>query len=204
MESREQLEKRVAELEKQVAALKGGGLGSHARDPQARCRGDSETSPSTTSRWGPISSAASCGATRRASSRSGTSRRASWPSAGWRGASIALGGLAAGLVSFGGLSIGLLSAFGGLAIGGLALGGAAVGGVAVGGGAAGYYACGGARRGHARRRRDPARPRGREVLRRARPRATLPVRPRTQSAHTQRSRSMHEAGARFALRAKAG
>jgi hypothetical protein len=57
---------------------------------------------------------------------------------------VAIGGLATGLVSFGGLSLGLLSAFGGLAIGGLALGGAAVGGVAVGGSAAGYYACGAA------------------------------------------------------------
>lgn len=57
---------------------------------------------------------------------------------------VAIGGLAAGIVSFGGLSVGLLSAFGGLAIGGFALGGAAVGGVAVGGSAAGYYACGAA------------------------------------------------------------
>ena len=55
---------------------------------------------------------------------------------------VAIGGLAAGIVSIGGLSVGLLSAFGGLAIGGLALGGAAVGGVAVGGSAVGYYACG--------------------------------------------------------------
>lgn len=56
---------------------------------------------------------------------------------------IAFGGAAIGLVTFGGLSIGALVAAGGLAIGGLALGGAAIGGVALGGGAAGYYACGG-------------------------------------------------------------
>jgi len=56
---------------------------------------------------------------------------------------VAFGGLAAGLVSFGGLSLGVLLAAGGLAIGSLAFGGGAVGGVAVGGGAAGYYACGG-------------------------------------------------------------
>ena len=55
---------------------------------------------------------------------------------------IAIGGLATGLVSIGGLSLGLLSALGGLAIGGLSLGGAALGGVAIGGTAAGYYACG--------------------------------------------------------------
>ncbi len=57
---------------------------------------------------------------------------------------VALGGLAAGVVSFGGLSLGVLAAAGGLAIGSLAFGGGAVGGVAVGGGAVGYYACGGA------------------------------------------------------------
>ena len=57
---------------------------------------------------------------------------------------VAIGGLAAGLISFGGLSIGVLIAAGGLAIGGFALGGGAVGGAAIGGGAAGYYACGGA------------------------------------------------------------
>jgi hypothetical protein len=59
-----------------------------------------------------------------------------------RGA-VAIGGLAVGLLSFGGLSLGVLLAVGGLAIGGSALGGGAVGGVALGGGAAGYYACGG-------------------------------------------------------------
>ena len=57
---------------------------------------------------------------------------------------VAIGGLAAGIVSFGGLSVGLLGAIGGLAIGGLAVGGASVGGVAVGGSAAGYYSCGAA------------------------------------------------------------
>jgi hypothetical protein len=57
---------------------------------------------------------------------------------------VAIGGLAAGIVSFGGLSVGLLSAIGGLAIGGLALGGAAIGGVSVGGSAVGYYSCGAA------------------------------------------------------------
>lgn len=56
---------------------------------------------------------------------------------------VAVGGLAAGLISFGGLSLGVLIAAGGLAIGTFAFGGGAVGGVAVGGGAAGYYACGG-------------------------------------------------------------
>ena len=55
---------------------------------------------------------------------------------------VAIGGLAFGVLSFGGLSIGV-GAIGGLALGGLALGGGAVGGAAIGGGAIGYYACGG-------------------------------------------------------------
>jgi len=71
---------------------------------------------------------------------------------------VAFGGLALGLVTFGGLSIGALAAAGGLAIGGLAFGGGAVGAAAVGGGAAGYYACGGAAFGEHvadARQRDP-------------------------------------------------
>jgi hypothetical protein len=60
-----------------------------------------------------------------------------------RGA-VALGGIAIGLVSFGGLSLAALAAVGGIAVGGIALGGGALGGVALGGAAGGYYACGGA------------------------------------------------------------
>lgn len=56
---------------------------------------------------------------------------------------VAFGGLSLGLVSFGGVAIGLLLAIGGGALGSLALGGGAVGGVAVGGAALGRYACGG-------------------------------------------------------------
>jgi hypothetical protein len=56
---------------------------------------------------------------------------------------VAIGGLTAGLVSFGGLALGLLLAFGGLALGSVAVGGGAAGRVAIGGGAVGRYACGG-------------------------------------------------------------
>ena len=56
---------------------------------------------------------------------------------------VAIGGLAVGGLTVGGLSIGVLVAVGGLAIGPLAVGGGAIGGMAIGGGAAGYYACGG-------------------------------------------------------------
>jgi hypothetical protein len=71
---------------------------------------------------------------------------------------LAIGGLALGVLGFGGLSLGLLAAVGGLAIGSLAVGGFSAGGAAVGGGAVGYYACGGAARGAyvvSQRRRDP-------------------------------------------------
>ena len=60
-----------------------------------------------------------------------------------RGA-VALGGIAIGLLGFGGFSLAALAAAGGIAVGGIALGGAALGGVAIGGAAGGYYACGGA------------------------------------------------------------
>ena len=51
---------------------------------------------------------------------------------------LAIGGYARGIVAIGGLAAGIVS------FGGLAVGGAAVGGVAVGGSAAGYYSCGAA------------------------------------------------------------
>jgi len=57
---------------------------------------------------------------------------------------VALGGLAIGVIGIGGLSLAALFAGGGVAIGGVATGGAALGGVAVGGAAGGYYACGAA------------------------------------------------------------
>jgi hypothetical protein len=71
---------------------------------------------------------------------------------------VALGGLAVGVISFGGGAIGLGLAIGGLAIGSLAMGGGALGGVAVGGGAVGYYAAGGGAAGQyviSADRRDP-------------------------------------------------
>ena len=84
MESREQLEKRVAELEKQVSAFKAGGPLS-MRGIRKRATWGIGDIPFYDIASGPISRAASCGATRRGSSRSGISPRASWRSAGWRG-----------------------------------------------------------------------------------------------------------------------
>jgi hypothetical protein len=59
---------------------------------------------------------------------------------------IAVGGLARGVVAFGGVALGLIG-FGGLSLAlGLAIGGLAVGGVALGGGAAGTHVISPARR----------------------------------------------------------
>ncbi len=71
---------------------------------------------------------------------------------------IAFGGLSLGLVGLGGLALGVFLAIGGGAVGGTALGGAAVGRVAIGGGAVGEYACGGGAAGAhviSATRRDP-------------------------------------------------
>jgi len=142
MESREQLERRVAELEKQVTALRGGGLG-FMRGIRKRASWGLGDIPFYDIAVGPDLERGELRGHAKGIIAIGDLATGFLALGGLARGVIAFGGLAAGLVSFGGLSIGLLSAVGGLAIGGLALGGAAVGGVAVGGGAAGYYACGG-------------------------------------------------------------
>ena len=176
MDDREPLEKRVAELEKQVAAFRGGGLfplrGIRKRadwgigdipfydiafgaDPErGELRGHAQGHRRDR---GPRDGRPGA---RRAGARRRRVRRA-------RGGALQLRRALARP----------LSAIGGLAIGGLALGGAAVGGAAIGGGAAGYYACGGGAHGHPRGRRDAPRPRSRGVLPRARPRGRLRLGP---------------------------
>ena len=142
MESREQLEKRVAELEKQVGALKGRGRASF-RGIRKRASWGLGDIPFYDIAVGPDLERGEMRGHAKGIIAIGDLATGFLALGGLARGVIAFGGLAAGLVSFGGLSIGLLSAVGGLAIGGLALGGAAVGVVAVGGGAAGYYACGG-------------------------------------------------------------
>jgi len=139
MSRQEDLERRVAALEQELAALKGRGL----RVIRKRAS------------WGigdlPFYSIAVGGDPAKGEWRGhakgivaiGDIATGVLAIGGWARGVVALGGLATGLVSFGGLALGVLLAFGGLAIGGVAVGGGAVGGVAVGGGAAGYYACGG-------------------------------------------------------------
>ena len=59
---------------------------------------------------------------------------------------IAIGGFAVGILSFAGIALGLLVSFGGISIGTVAIGGLAVGGLAWGGVVLGYYGAGGTAR----------------------------------------------------------
>lgn len=142
MESREQLEKRVAELEKQVSALKGGAPPSMGGIRRRASWGIGDI-PFYDIALGPDLARGEMRGHARGLIAIGDFATGVIALGGISRGVFAFGGLAAGLVSFGGLSLGLLVAIGGMAIGGLALGGAAVGGAAIGGGAVGYYACGG-------------------------------------------------------------
>jgi hypothetical protein len=150
------LQKRVAELEQQVAVLKG---------RQYPFRGVRRRSSSTIGGiplWeiavGPDPDRGELRGHAKAIVAMGDMATGVLALGGLARGLVALGGLALGAISLGGLSIGALLAIGGLAIGGAAVGGGAVGGVAFGGGAAGYYACGGGALGEHvidARRRDP-------------------------------------------------
>ena len=142
MESREELERRVGELEKRVSALKGGGV-FPVRGIRRRASWGIGDVPFYDIAVGPDLTRGELRGHARGVIAIGDVATGVLAVGGLSRGVIAFGGLAAGLVSFGGLSIGVLAAIGGLAIGSLALGGAAFGGVAIGGGAAGYYACGG-------------------------------------------------------------
>lgn len=142
MESREELERRVAELEKQVSALKGGGV-FPVRGIRKRASWGIGDIPFYDVAVGPDLTRGELRGHAKGVIAIGDMATGVLAVGGLSRGVIAVGGLAAGLVSFGGLSIGVLGAIGGLAIGSLALGGGALGGVAIGGGAVGYYACGG-------------------------------------------------------------
>ena len=142
MDDRERLEKRVAELERQVAAFRGGGL-FPARGIRKRADWGIGDIPFYDIAFGADPERGELRGHAKGIIAIGDFATGVLALGGLSRGVVAFGGLAAGLFSFGGLSLGLLSAIGGLAIGGLALGGGAVGGVAIGGGAVGYYACGG-------------------------------------------------------------
>lgn len=140
MESRDELEKRVANLERQLAA--GGGAG--VRGIRKRASWGIGNLPFYEIAVGPDLARGEWRGHAKGVIAIGDMATGFLAIGGLARGVVALGGLAVGAISLGGLSIGVLAAVGGLAIGGLALGGGAVGGVAVGGGAAGYYyACGG-------------------------------------------------------------
>lgn len=138
MPSREDLEKRVELLEKELASIRGTYRG-------VRNRSEWEVAglPFYEVAIGPDPSRGQLRGHAKAILALGDMATGVVAVGGWARGVFAIGGLATGLFGMGGLSIGVLAAVGGLAIGGLALGGGAVGGVAVGGGAFGYYACGG-------------------------------------------------------------
>ncbi len=144
MESREGLEKRVAELEKKVAAFQAAGYPAvRYRSVRKRASWGIGNIPFYDIALGPDLSRGEFRGHAKGVIAIGDIATGFIAFGGLARGAVAIGGLAAGLLSFGGLSVGILAAVGGLAIGSLAFGGGAVGGVAVGGGAAGYYACGG-------------------------------------------------------------
>ena len=140
MRTREELEQRVADLERQLASA-GGGRG--VRCIRARARWQLAGLPFYDIAFGPDASRGEARGHARGFIALGDIATGVIAAGGLARGILAAGGCAVGLVTFGGLSVGALLAFGGLAIGGVAFGGGAIGGVAMGGGAAGYYACGG-------------------------------------------------------------
>ncbi len=145
MADREQLEKRVADLEAEVARLRG----RTYRGVRNRSAIEVAGFPLWAVAVGPDPEKGEVRGHAKAIVALGDMATGVVAIGGLARGVVAVGGLGVGLVTFGGLAIGLLLAVGGGAIGGLALGGGAAGGVAIGGGAAGYYACGGAAYGHA-------------------------------------------------------
>ena len=155
MSEREDLERRVRELEQEVARLKGRGA---YRSIRKRAQFQIMGLPAYDIALGPDPSKGEWRGHAKGFLAVGDIATGVLALGGLARGFVALGGLALGVLTFGGLSLGLLAALGGLAVGGLALGGGAVGGVALGGGAAGYYACGGGAVGRfvvSAERRDP-------------------------------------------------
>jgi hypothetical protein len=144
MQTRADLEKRIAELEGQVNALKrgGGAVGYAARSVRRRSASTFAGLPLLDIAVGPDPERGEIRGHAKGIIAIGDIATGVLALGGVVRGIVAIGGLAFGVVSLGGLSVGL-GAIGGLAIGGVALGGGAVGGAAIGGGAIGHYACGG-------------------------------------------------------------
>jgi hypothetical protein len=154
MGSRDELERRVEDLERELAALRG----RSPRGIRRRAEWGIGDLPFYDVAVGPDLSRGEIRGHARGVFAVGDIATGFVAVGGWARGVVALGGLATGLLSVGGLSIGVLAAVGGLAIGTLAFGGGAVGKVAIGGGAVGEYACGGGAAGAhvvSAARRDP-------------------------------------------------
>jgi hypothetical protein len=154
MPGQAELEKRVSELEEEVARLRG------RRPPRVRYRSAAAIGdlPLVSIALGPDPEKGEWRGHARGVVAIGDTAIGGVAIGGLAVGGIALGGLALGLASLGGLALGVFLAVGGGAVGGTALGGAAVGGVAIGGGAVGDYACGGGAAGAhviSATRRDP-------------------------------------------------
>ncbi len=149
-----ELEKRVSELEEEVARLRG------RRPPRVRYRSAAAIGdlPLVSIALGPDPEKGEWRGHARGVVAIGDTAMGGVAIGGLAVGGIALGGLSLGFASLGGLALGVFLAIGGGAVGGLALGGAAVGRVAIGGGAVGEYACGGGAAGAhviSATRRDP-------------------------------------------------
>jgi hypothetical protein len=142
MEDREELQNRVDELEREVAAFRGRAA-RWVRNIRKRAAWGIGGLPFYEIALGPDVARGEQRGHARAVIAVGDMATGIVALGGFARGVFAVGGLAVGVLSFGGLSMGLLCAVGGLAIGSVAVGGGAIGGAAIGGGAAGYYACGG-------------------------------------------------------------
>jgi hypothetical protein len=140
MKTREELERRVRELEAEVAALRAG----RGRVVRYRSAAQFGGLPLIAIATGPDPAKGEARGHARGILAIGDIATGVVAVGGVARGLAAFGGVALGVVTFGGASIGALAAVGGLAIGGIAIGGGALGWTAVGGGAAGTYACAGA------------------------------------------------------------
>jgi len=145
MNSSQPLEKRVSDLEAQIAALRGPGAGGAVpvRGIRKRASWGIGDIPFYDVAIGPDWSRGQVRGHAKGIFAVGDIATGLVALGGIARGGLAVGGLSIGLFTVGGVSLGVLLAAGGLAIGGLALGGGALGGAAVGGGAVGRYACGG-------------------------------------------------------------
>lgn len=154
MQSRQDLERRVRELEAQLAQVRAAG----SRNVRYRSSAEFGGLPLLAVATGPDAAKGEARGHARGIVAIGDIATGVIAVGGLARGFLAIGGLALGAIAFGGASIGALAAVGGMAVGTFAFGGGAIGWTAVGGGAAGTYACGGgALGGHviSATRRDP-------------------------------------------------